>query len=326
MHSISVVIPVYNAEATIAPLCDELRSELGSLCSSYEIILVDDGSRDGSAGVISGLADQHDCIHAIELGRNFGQHNALLCGIRAARHELIVTMDDDMQHPPSELPILLETLGATHDVVYGVPRTEQHGVLRDLASRLTKLALQGAIGVEVARDVSALRVFRTHLRDAFADFSSPSVSIDVLLTWGTSRFTSVIVEHRPRMVGESNYSLGKLVAHAFNLMTGFSALPLKVASLVGFVLTLFGITLLAFVLIRYFTIGASVPGFAFLASIITIFSGAQMFALGIFGEYLARIHFRTLNRPVYFVRQDSANTGGVQDQRQNTEHTLTAQR
>ncbi|MEM7611032.1 MAG: glycosyltransferase family 2 protein [Pseudomonadota bacterium] len=307
MPSISVVIPVYNAAQTVGALCDALQPVLDRIADNYEIILVDDGSKDTSASVIADLARTHSHVTAIELGRNYGQHNALLCGIRAARMSMIVTMDDDLQHPPTQIEVLLTAMGDNHDVVYGVPKKEQHGLMRNMASRLTKIALQGAIGVEAARNVSAFRLFRTNLRDAFDDFRSPSVSIDVLLTWATARFTSTRVEHQPRAIGESNYTLRKLVAHAFNLMTGFSALPLKFASIVGFGLTLFGIGILAFVLIRYFTLGTSVPGFAFLASIITIFSGAQLFALGIFGEYLARMHFRTLNRPVYHVREHQAS-------------------
>ena len=169
---------------------------------------------------------------------------------------------------------------------------------------MTKLALQGTIGVEAARNVSAFRAFRTHLRDGFAEFQSPSVSIDVLLTWASSRFSSGKGEHQPRASGTSNYTVRMLISHAFNLITGFSSLPLKLASVIGFVITLFGLVILSFVLGRYFIQGVSVPGFAFLASIITIFSGTQMFVMGIFGEYLARIHFRTLNRPPYVVREE----------------------
>lgn len=303
MSTVSVVIPVFNAEATISELCSEIITELENKVQDFEIVLVEDCSRDNSWQLIKSLAAENERIHGISLGKNFGQHNALLCGIRSARHEVIVTIDDDLQHPPSQIPLLLEELAEGHDVVYGVPRVEQHGFLRNAASRLTKLALQSTIGTEAARNVSAFRAFSTHLRDGFHDFQSPHVSIDVLLTWATARFSSVKVEHRPRANGVSNYTLRKLISHAFNLVTGFSSLPLKLASVAGFVLTIFGLLILSYVLVRYFVNGGSVPGFAFLASIITIFSGTQMFVMGIFGEYLARIHFRTLNQPPYFVRE-----------------------
>jgi hypothetical protein len=144
------------------------------------------------------------------------------------------------------------------------------------------------------------------LRDAFSDYHGPFVSMDVLLTWGTTKFGSVCVRHNPRTIGNSNYNFRKLVRHAMNMMTGFSVLPLQLASVIGFFFTLFGIGVLVYVLGRYFIAGTDVAGFPFLASIIAIFSGAQLFALGIIGEYLARMHFRTMDKPTYAVRQTTA--------------------
>jgi undecaprenyl-phosphate 4-deoxy-4-formamido-L-arabinose transferase len=236
--------------------------------------------------------------------RNFGQHNALLCGIRAARYDVIVTMDDDLQHPPEEIPRLLEQLEQGFDVVYGTPKAEQHGFLRALASRITRLALSMAIGWELAKNVSAFRVFRTRLRDAFAEYQSPFVSIDVLLTWATTRIGAITVGFEPRRSGTSTYTFRRLLRHALDMMTGFSTFPLQLASLIGFSCTLLGIAVFLYVVVRYCLEG-SVPGFPFLASIIAIFSGAQLFALGVIGEYLARIHFRTMNRPIYIVRSVS---------------------
>jgi len=186
--------------------------------------------------------------------------------------------------------------------VYGTPQEEQHGMWRNLASQLTKLSLKSTMGVDVARNVSAFRVFRTELRGAFANYQSPFVSIDVLLTWATTRIAAVQVQHDPRKIGTSNYTVGKLVRYAFNMITSFSVLPLQIASLVGFLFTLFGALVLFYVVGRYLVTGTSVPGFPFLASIIAIFSGAQLFALGIIGEYLARVHFRTMDKPPYAVR------------------------
>jgi glycosyltransferase involved in cell wall biosynthesis len=234
--------------------------------------------------------------------RNYGQHNALLAGIRSAQHDVIVTMDDDLQHPPEEIPQLLARLDEGCDVVYGAPRKEQHGLWRDVASQVTKLALQASMGVEVARHITAFRAFRTCVRDAFASYSGSFVSIDVLLTWGTAGFAVVPVHHELRKTGTSNYTFRKLVVHAINMITGFSPLPLQLASLMGFGFTLFGIAVLAYVLGRYFIEGGSVAGFPFLASIIAIFSGAQMFASGIIGEYLVRMYQRTMDRPTYVVR------------------------
>jgi undecaprenyl-phosphate 4-deoxy-4-formamido-L-arabinose transferase len=299
---ISVVVPVYNSEAILPSLVDRLKPVLDAITEQWEIILVNDSSRDGSWDVIQSLVSSEPRLRGIDLMRNYGQHNALLCGIRCAKGDVLVTMDDDLQHPPEEIPILLSRLDEGYDVVYGTPLVEQHGFLRDLASLISKLALRRIMGATTAQSVSAFRVLRTSVRDAFANYQGAYVSLDVLLTWGTSRFSAVRVRHDPRKAGGSNYTLGKLIIIALNLMTGFSTLPLRIASIVGFAFTLFGIGILCYVLVRYVSQGGSVPGFPFLASLTAIFSGAQLFALGIVGEYLARIYVRTMDRPTYAIR------------------------
>ena len=305
--SVSVVVPVYNSESTLDALVDGLARVLPGAASAFEVVLVDDGSRDGSGRAVDALAARLPWVRAIHLSRNYGQHNATLCGVRAARHDIVVTMDDDLQHPPENVPRLLVALAEGYDVVYGTPEREAHGFLRNLASRITKLALQSAMGAETARGASALRAFRTETRKAFEGYRSPFVSIDVLLTWATTRFTAIRVPHAERPEGTSNYTFGSLLRHAVNMMTGFSTAPLQLASLVGFAFTLFGGLVLLWVVGRYLVTGEKVAGFPFLASIIAIFAGAQLFALGIIGEYLARMHFRSMERPTYVVRSDSGS-------------------
>ena len=299
---ISVVVPVYNSAVILPMLVKELHAVLPTCAKEFELILVNDASLDMSWHMITELASERGWIRGFNLMRNAGQHNALLCGIRAARYEIIATIDDDLQNPPSEIPRLLAKLEEGFDVVYGTPEQEQHGVLRDLASQITKFVLQNAMGAEIARNISAFRIFRTQTREAFQHYRGPFVSIDVLLTWGTTRFAALPVRHESRRQGTSGYTMRKLIAHALNMMTGFSVLPLQLASMIGFVFTVFGVVALAFVLGRYLIQGNPVPGFAFLASIISIFSGAQLFALGIIGEYLSRMHFRSMDRPAYTIR------------------------
>ena len=309
---ISVVIPVYGSEGVLRRLLERLGAALVECANQFEVILVNDGSADRSWNVIQDLTSRFPWVRGICLMRNYGQHNAVLAGIRAARFETIVTMDDDLQHPPEELHKLLQKLNDGYDVVYGTPEQEQHGWARDFASVVTKTALKSAMGAETARMVTAWRVFRTRLRDAFADYQSPLVSIDVLLTWGTTKFSFVRVRHEPRAVGHSNYTFAKLLRHALNMMTGFSVLPLQLASVIGFAFTLFGLCVLIYVVGRYLAQGTTVAGFPFLASIIAIFSGAQLFSLGIIGEYLARIHLRSLGKPTYVVNEDTCGTGSTQ--------------
>ncbi len=306
MTTLSVIVPVYNSQQSLPELTAVLARTLPGLAERYELLFVNDGSRDQSWATIEALAREYPWVRGIDLMRNYGQHNALLCGIRAAQYELIATIDDDLQHPPAEIRTLLDKLNEGYDVVYGTPQKQQHGFWRDLASEMTKLALQSSMGVEVARNVSAFRVFRTALREGFAEYRGSFISIDVLLTWSTTRFAALPVRHDERKFGASNYNFRKLLTHALNMITGFSVLPLQLASLIGFAFTIFGILIFVYVVGRYLIQGGVVPGFPFLASIIAIFSGAQLFALGIMGEYLARMHFRLMDRPTYVVRSEMA--------------------
>jgi len=204
------------------------------LVVDYEIIFINDSSGDESSDIIHHLAENDSNVICIDLKKNFGQHNALLCGIRQAKYEVIVTLDDDLQNPPEEIPKLLEKLDQGYDVVYGYPKNEQHGFFRNVASIFTKMALKTTMGISIARHVSAFRVFRTELRDSFSDYKGSFISIDVLLSWGTNSFSAIPVNHDQRAEGKSNYTIRKLINHALNMITGFSVLPLQVASLMGY--------------------------------------------------------------------------------------------
>jgi undecaprenyl-phosphate 4-deoxy-4-formamido-L-arabinose transferase len=300
-ETVSVVVPVYRSRETLRELHRRIVAALAG--HAFEIIFVDDGSSDECWTLIEELARADPRVRGLRLSRNYGQHNALLCGIRAAGYELIVTIDDDLQNPPEEIPRLLAKLREGYDVVYGAADQPQHGLLRGAAASITKLVLAGAIGSSTARRVSAFRLFRAYVREAFRDYAAPFVSVDALLTWGTTRFSYVQVAHQARTSGASNYTLRKLVTHALTMVTGFTTLPLQLASVLGFAFALFGLAVLAYVLIVYLIHGGSVPGFPFLASMIAIFAGVQLFALGIIGEYLARMHQRSMARPPYLVRE-----------------------
>ena len=307
--NVSVVVPVYHAEGTLDRLVHRIKGSLSSAAVEFELILVNDGSSDQSWAMIQRLSAENRWVRGINLMRNFGQHNALLCGLRAARYDVLVTMDDDLQHPPEEIPRLIEELRRGADVVYGKPEREQHGLWRNLASRATKLAMERMIGVTRAREISSFRAFHTQLRDGFASFQSPFVSIDVLLTWSTKNFAAVEVRRERREVGKSNYTAWKLIAGTINVITAFSTLPLRMATMLGFFMAFFGTCVMAFVVVNYLWHG-SMPGFPFLASIIAIFSGAQLVALGIMGEYLGRIFVRSMGRPSYIIRETSDPVSG----------------
>jgi len=301
--NLSVVIAVYNSSTILPDLVCRLEPVLAGRYDNYELILVNDGSKDNSWDVICSLITKHSWIRGVNLMRNYGQHNALLCGIRHANFEVIVTMDDDLQHPPEEIPKLTQKLLEGFDVVYGTPKRQQHGIWRDTSSFITKLALKTTVGIRTARMVSAFRAFRVQVREAFANYRSSFVSLDVLFTWGTTKFAAIPVRHDPRQEGVSNYKIWQLITHSFNMITGFSSLPLQFASIVGFLFTIVGLIVFIYVIANYIINKGSVPGFPFLACIISIFSGIQLLMLGIFGEYLARVYFRTMDKPSSIVRE-----------------------
>jgi glycosyltransferase involved in cell wall biosynthesis len=303
--NLSIVVPVYRGESLVEPLVLRLNKVLPSIAKKYEIILVNDGSPDGSWGVIEQLAKKYKWVRGIRLMRNYGQHNATLCGVRLASHEVVVTMDQDLQHPPEEIPVLLAELEKGFDVVYGAPKQLPQGIIRNLLTANIKNVLANVMGVPSVKNISAFRAFHTHLRLAFENFQSPTMIVDVLLSWGTTHFTSVqvnIAEAR-----SSNYNFTTLVKAAMLILIGFSTKPLRLASWIGFVMTLFGLGVFVYVMTIYFTLG-SLPGFPFLASIIALFSGAQLFALGIFGEYLARMFDRSMDRPAYVIHQTAGKS------------------
>lgn len=305
-YSCSVVVPVYNGADTLRELIVRLTAVLPSLFSEYEIILVNDGSPDQSWQVIKTLMAEFPHLRGINLMRNNGQHNALLCGIREARMELVLTLDDDLQEPPEEIHKLVEKMSDEFDVIYGIPVKLPHSLWRNFFSRFTKRVIARVMDVPNIRNVSTFRLFRTELRKAFETYVSPTVMIDALLSWGTNRFGTVPVNEKPREIGNSNYDFGKLMSMAFLMMTNFSTVPLRFASLLGFGIFLFGVVILIYVLVMALIEG-SVPGFPFLASIITIFSGTQLLTLGIFGEYLGSIFTRSTERRPYVIRETIEN-------------------
>jgi glycosyltransferase involved in cell wall biosynthesis len=300
VKSLSIVVPVYNSEITLEELTARLARVFPAISTTYELVFVNDGSWDGSWDKICELASRYPWVLGIKLMRNYGQHNAILCGVRAAHYDIIVTMDDDLQHPPEEIHKLLDKLDEGYDVVYGSPSRLPHSLWRNLFSRFTKRALAFVMGIKTVRDIGPFRAFRSDLRRSFATFQNPSVLLDVLLSWGTTRFATVTVNEAPRQEGRSNYNFFKLFSIAMVVLTGYSTAPLRFTSLIGFLFTIFGILIFFYVLGVYFIAG-SIPGFPFLASIIALFSGVQLFALGIIGEYLARVFDRSMERPAYVI-------------------------
>lgn len=304
--SLSIVVPVFKSTTSVTQLVERLHTSLDSRYN-FEILLVEDGSSSESWANIESIASKDDTVRGIRLGRNFGQHSAVLAGLRMARFPITITMDDDLQHSPSDIPSLVNTLQESgFDVVYGSVRQRSTSIPRRISSSVTRKILNSILGVDNAPELSSFRAFRTDLREAIAIDVGPNVQIDALLAWGTDKFGSVEVEHHVRPYGSSSYSARKLVRFALDSVTGYSIAPLQFASLLGFITAIVGLGILGYAISPAVFGGGSVPGFPFLAAAVTIFSGAQLIALGIIGEYIARMHFRVMRKPTYFISSSTS--------------------
>lgn len=306
--SVSVVVPCYRSAASLPELVARLEPALRDCADDFEIVLVVDGSPDDTWSVASELADSHDSVVALRLSRNYGQHQALLAGVREARFDLVVTMDDDLQHRPETVPALLDALGPDVDLVYGVSLAEEHSVFRNTTSRALKSLLARTLGVPHAQSFSAFRAFRTRLRAGFADVSGPATSLDVMLSWTTARVAAVEVPMDQRAHGRSNYSLRMLVAHALTMVLGYSTAPLRAATYLGLAFGVVGLGLMGYVLVSFLAGDVGVPGFTMIASMVAMFSAAQLVSLGLLGEYLGRVHGHSIGRPSYLVADRSDRT------------------
>jgi len=300
-EGLSIVVPGFRSEKTLNELVNRITNSISD--KSVEIILIDDASGDGTWTTICSIARQNSMVTGIRLGRNSGQHGALLAGVRAAKFQTVVTLDDDLQNPPEEINKLIDALVPGVDVVYGVSTEVKQDFYRRAGSKLVRKFFASALGFNSAVSMSSFRTFRTVLREGFNTALGPNVSLDALLTWSTTRFTVVEVKHDERKVGDSHYTFRKLVRFMIDMATGYSALPLRLASALGFLTISFGAVLLVYVIGRPIITGERVQGFPMLASTIIIFSGVQIFLLGILGEYIGRMHFRVMNKPTYMVAE-----------------------
>ena len=300
---LSIVIPVYRSAAALGELTARLMAALEKLNLAYEIIFVDDDSPDDSWSVLSKLQAQYPGrVCAVRLMRNFGQHNALMCGLRHARGRYVITMDDDLQHPPEEIPKLLQAIEHTQaDLVYGVPRRKKHNRWRNLGSMVVTAFYRLVFRSRV--QPSAFRIIRRELVEAVLSYNLNYTYLDGLLAWNTQRIAEVEVEHRPRASGRSGYSLSKLLVLALNLFTNFSLLPLQAVSVMGFVASLGGLGLGAYYLGRYLFGEVAVPGYASTIVAVLVLGGLQLLALGVMGEYLGRVHLNINRKPQYTIRE-----------------------
>lgn len=303
--AISVVVPVYNGSETIAELVERLGAVLSSAALAYEVILVDDGSTDGSWHIAQNLAQSGPHVRGLRLGRNYGQENAVLAGIRSANYPLTVTLDDDLQNRPEDIPQLLAALDDNTDLVYGV--AENPGS-RSVSKRIGKWVVRHAAGddTDAGSGESTFRLFRTRLRDASAKYEGPYTSVDVLLAWATGKIRRATVQRDPRRHGKSGYTFAMLCSFAVSIVTGFGISPLVWLGLLGVAVMLVGGLALAFSLVWSVTHGA-IHSIWILFSFISVVSGLNLFAVGALGQYVGRVHFNAMRRPSYTVVEEVGN-------------------
>ena len=305
-HGVSIVVPVYNGAAALRELTRRIFEAMRPL-GAWELIFVVDGSPDHSWDVVGELIAEHREVVGIELFRNFGQQNTLLAGIRSATFDIVVTMDDDLQHRPETIPTLLDAMTDSVDLVYGQPLDKEHSAWRNITSSLAKAAMGASVGGAIARNADAFDAFRTSLRQGFARVDDPSVSIDVLLSWVTTDFTTAVTPMDPRQLGSSNYNVRLLMRHAVNMVTGYSTKPLRFVTWLGFALALFGAGTLSYVVIRYFLSDTGVPGFPF-SGFAHLDPGRRSTLRPGCHRRVPRTHaFSAMQRPTYVVRQVRRN-------------------
>lgn len=297
----SVVIPLLNEEDNLRPLHSRLTAVMRDLGRPYEIVFVDDGSTDGSYGILKELHQASSSTRVVRLLRNFGQQSATRAGFAAARGQVIVTMDADLQNPPEEIPKLIARLDEGYEVVFGIFAERKHSLFRRLGSSFTKYVLAKLLPVPVS-NLSCFRALKREVVGHLALVPEKTRFLDGLMCWMGFRVGTVAVGHADRYAGKTKYGLFGLLSLWFDMLVSFTNLPLKIGAVGGFLLGLLGLLLALFYLIRYLAYGFAVPGFATIVILITVFASIQLLVLGIMGEYMGRINSQVKNKPEYIVR------------------------
>jgi len=297
---ISVVIPVYNEEENIIALHERLLKVLNSLNEDYEIVYVDDGSRDNSLNILKSLKGN---VKIVELARNYGQHAAIFAGFSIVKGDKIITMDADLQNPPEEIPKIVEKFSEGFDVIATVRQQRKDSIFRKISSQLNNYITKKITKVELNDWGCMLRGYRKKIVDRMLNNDEKTVFIPAIATYYTKNIVEIPIEHSQRQAGKSKYSLIKLVNLMFDLMTSFSNLPLEILLYGGILTATFGI-LLGIVLALgriFYGVQWALGGVFSLFSVLFILIGAQFFAFGILGEYIGRIYKQVKNRPVFVI-------------------------
>jgi undecaprenyl-phosphate 4-deoxy-4-formamido-L-arabinose transferase len=297
---ISVIVPVYRAQDGLHELYRQIVDALNFIGVPFEIIFVEDCGGDRSWEIVQELAEKDDRVRGIQLSRNFGQHAATICGFSHAQGQWIATLDDDLEHSPVNLPDLYEKAKKGYDIVYGVYPERTHKPWRNVTSSAARWLFNKVIP-SLNHDYTSFRMIRGDLARELANFDSPFPFVDGYLSWLTNRSAAVEVAHGTRMHGTSNYTFRRLLTHTVNIFVTFSDVPLRLASWTGLAFFLVGMVWLAIILIGKLTGAITVSGFASIIAAIVLFGGIQLLILGIFGEYLSRMNFKSSKKPLFLI-------------------------
>ncbi len=301
----SVIVPVYNSEKTLPELCSRTISALEEFESDYEIILVNDCSKDKSWEVLKELHLKNNMIKVINLSKNYGQHAALMCGLKYAIGDVVVTIDDDLQHPPEEIPKMIKYLknNPEIDVVIGSYMKKQHSLWRNAGSIVMKFLSQKTIKQETNFKLTSFRAIRGKVAKTISSIHIQKPRIGTLILHTTQKIATIMVEHNAREYGQSGYTFKKLFHDLVNNVISNSTLPLKLISILGFWISFFSMIFIVYIIGKYFLFGTSVKGWSSLTVMITFFSGLILFTLGIIGEYLLLILLETRKLPIFIERE-----------------------
>lgn len=298
--SISIVVPVYRSKQTLEELCGRIGAAVAPLDPHYEILLVEDCGGDDSWAEIIRLADGNLHLRGFQLSRNFGQHAATICGITRTQGRWVATLDDDLEQLPEYLPQLFAKAQEGYDLVYGIYPERTHKTWRNLTSHLARWLFRKAIP-SLNHAYTSYRFVRGDIARGLAQFDSPFPFVDGYLSWLTNRYATIEVPHGSRLHGTSNYTFRKLLSHTINIFVTFSDLPLKLATWIGFVFSSVGLLWLTGIVFGKVLGLITVSGYASLMAAIVMFGGIQLLILGILGEYLGRMNFKSSRKPLYLV-------------------------
>jgi len=298
----SVVVPVYNEEGNVRPLVERVSRVLDGVGKPYEILFVDDGSRDKTPAVLRAACREYPQVRAVRFTRNYGQEAAVQAGYKHARGTWILQMDGDLQNPPEDIPKLLALEGPKYDIVFGIRKNRKDPLFRKAASEGMRWVMR-KMEVELPEDISTFRLMRASTAKLLADLPERSKFLSALACWVGARYTSIDVGHAARASGHTKYNLTKLINNTFDLVVGFSSKPLRYIGILGLVCAALGLVVALRAVVYKLIWGQTVDGWASLIAVVAVLGGAQLLALSLIGEYIARIYIQAKGRPFFLVAE-----------------------